>query len=357
VGEAPRVAEASSAPAAAAVDSGLEVIPHKVTVEGKAMGTHLNFTAFTSQTHDEAAVRALFEAAIVEFQRIEALMTTWRPGSDLSKVNDAAGKHAVVVSRETFDVVAESLRASELSHGAFDITFESLHGLWKFDQDLDPHPPSESDIKARLSLVNYRHVHLDAQALSVLLDTPGVRISLGGIAKGYAVDRAVALLDKSGLSAFFVQAGGDLFTRGRKPAPACKPAQLSPCEWTAGIRDPRGADGRYFATLLTSDHAFSTAGDYERSYIVAGKRYHHIIDPRTGAPATASRSVTVWAPSALVADELDDAVFILGPERGLPLIESTPGAGAVVVDAKNNVWISERLRGKVQLTGVPSEGL
>ncbi len=321
------------------------------------MGTHLNFAAFTSQTHDEAAVRALFEAAIVEFQRIEALMTTWRPGSDLSRVNEAAGKQAVVVSRETFDVVAESLHASELSQGAFDITFESLHGLWKFDQDLDPHPPSESDIKARLSLVNYRHVHLDAQALSIFLDTPGVRISLGGIAKGYAVDRAVALLDKAGLSAFFVQAGGDLFTRGRKPAPACRPGELSPCEWAAGIRDPRGADGRYFATLLTSDHAFSTAGDYERSYIVAGKRYHHIIDPRTGAPATASRSVTVWAPSALVADELDDAVFILGPERGLPLIESTPGAGAVVVDAKNNVWISERLRGKVQLTGVPSEGL
>ena len=114
------------------------------------------------------------------------------------------------------------------------------------------------------------------------------QIGLGGIAKGYAVDRAVAVLDKAGLTSFFVQAGGDLFARGKKP---------DGTEWQAGIRDPRGPESKYFAKLPLSDHAFSTAGDYERSYVVGGKRYHHIIDPRTGYPATACRSVTIWAPT------------------------------------------------------------
>ena len=141
-----------------------------------------------------------------------------------------------------------------------------------------------------------------------MLDKVGVRISLGGIAKGYAVDRATAVLDRAGITSFFVQAGGDLFTRGKKP---------NGDGWQAGIRDPRGPEGQFFALLPLSDHAFSTAGDYERSYIVGGKRYHHIIDPRTGYPATASRSVTIWAPTALLADEIDDCVFILGPKKGL----------------------------------------
>ena len=174
------------------------------------------------------------------------------------------------------------------------------------------------------------------------------QIGLGGIAKGYAVDMAARVLSNAGLTSFFVQAGGDLLARGRKP---------DGTEWQAGIRDPRGAEGAYFAKLAVTDHAFSTAGDYERAYVTGGKRYHHIIDPRTGQPATACRSVTVWAPTALLADEIDDAVFILGPEKGMKLVESLEGVGAVIVDAKNNVGISKRLQGKVQLVGVPSEGL
>lgn len=351
----------SAAVAPSATDSTGEPTPafasEKVSSEDKAMGTHVTFVAFTTPSVDRAGVQKAFDAALAEIKRIEALMTTWTPDSDLSKVNEAAGKRAVAVSQETFDVVAEAIHASEISDGSFDITFESLHGLWKFDQDLDPHPPSEADVKAKLGLVNYKHVKLDAKAKTIFLDTPGVRISLGGIAKGYAVDKAVAILDKAGLPSFYVQAGGDLFTRGAKPDSACKPGEIKPCAWQTGIRDPRGADGTFFALLPTSDHAFSTAGDYERSYIVLGKRYHHIIDPRTGYPATACRSVTIWAKTALLADELDDAVFILGPEKGLKLVESQDGVGAVIVDAKNNVWISDRLKGKLTITGVPTEGI
>jgi FAD:protein FMN transferase len=323
-------------------------VPEKVTSEASAMGTHLTFAAYTTERLDETKVKRAFDDAVIEIRRLETLMTTWRPDSEISRVNAAAGKGPVVVSKETYDVVAEALHAAVMSKGTFDITFESLHGLWKFDEDLDPHPPSEADVKAKLSLVNYRTVKLDPQKTSIFLEKEGVKIGLGGIAKGYAVDKAAAILDKVGLTSFYVQAGGDLFTRGKKP---------NGTEWQTGVRDPRGPANSYFAILPVSDHAFSTAGDYERSYVVNGRRYHHIIDPRTGFPATACRSVTIWASSAFLADEIDDAVFILGPKEGLELVESLDGVGAVIVDAKNNLYVSKRLEGKVRLTAVPTDGI
>jgi len=320
----------------------------RIQAEGAAMGTHLAFAAFTTPAVDASKVRAAFDAAIAEIRRVEAVMTTWRPDSEISKINAAAGKAPVAVSDETLSIIKDSIHTSEISEGTFDITFQTLHGLWKFDEDLDPHPPADKDIKARLPFLGFKNIVVDDAKKTVMLAKDKTQIGLGGIAKGYAVDRAVAILEKAGLTSFFVQAGGDLFARGRKPDGS---------EWQAGIRDPRGPESKWFAKLPLSDHAFSTAGDYERSYIVGGKRYHHIIDPRTGYPATACRSVTIWAPSALVADEIDDAVFILGPEKGLKLVESLEGVGAVIVDAKNNVWVSKRLQGKVEVVGVPTEGL
>ncbi len=312
------------------------------------MGTHLSFAAFTSAEANEGAIRAAFAKSIAEIRRVEALMTTWHP-SEITRINDAAGKDPVPISQETQDLLAEAIHASVMSKGAFDITFESLHGLWKFDEDLDAHPPSVADVQSRLSLVDYRHLKLDAQKHTASLDKAGVRIGLGGIAKGYAVDRAAAVLDAAKITSFYVQAGGDLFTRGKKP---------NGDGWQAGIRDPRSENkDHYFALLPVSDHAFSTAGDYERSYIVGNVRYHHIIDPHTGFPATASRSVTIYAPTALLADEIDDAVFIMGPKDGLELVESIDGVGAVIVDAKNNLWVSKRLQGKVAITGVPTDGI
>lgn len=321
-------------------------VPEKVWAEGKAMGTHLAFAAYTSPTIDAPKARAAWADAVAEIQRIEALMTTWREDSEISKINAAAGKEPVVVGAETLQVIQESIHTSEISEGTFDITFETLHGLWKFDQDLDPHPPKDADLKAKVKLLGYKHIKVDPAKSTVFLDKAGVKISLGGIAKGYGVDKAVAVLEKAGLTSFFVQAGGDLFARGKKPDGS---------EWSAGIRDPRGTSEKYFALIPLTDHSFSTAGDYERSYMIGAKRYHHIIDPRTGYPAAASRSVTVWAPTALLADAIDDAVFILGPEKGLKLVESLDGVGAVIVDAKNKVWVSKRLEGKVKITGVPTD--
>jgi thiamine biosynthesis lipoprotein len=310
------------------------------------MGTHLSLAAYTTPTLDEAAIHHAFDACVAEIRRIETLMTTWRPDSELSRVNAAAAKEPVQVSQETFDIVKESVHASEISEGAFDITFESLHGLWKFDEDLDPHPPSDAQIRAKLPLVGYRHIHLDGAARTVYLDQVGTRISLGGIAKGYAVDRAAKVLRDAGLVSFYVQAGGDLYAAGTKP---------DGTPWSAGIRDPRGPEAQYFAVIALLDHAFSTAGDYERSYVIDGKRYHHIIDPKTGKPATASRSVTIYAPTALLADEIDDAVFILGPDKGMKLVDSIDGVGAVIVDAKNGVHVSKRLEGTLHLTAVPTD--
>jgi thiamine biosynthesis lipoprotein len=323
-------------------------VPERVHGSGAAMGTHVQFAAYTTPTVDAAKTKAAFETALAEFKRIEALMTTWRPDSEISRINSAAGKSAVQVSDETFTIIKEAVRTSELSEGTFDITFHTLHGLWKFDEDLDPNPPSEAAIKARLPFVGWRNIKLDESAKTVMLTKDKTQIGLGGIAKGYGVDMAVKVLERAGLTSFFVQAGGDLFARGKKP---------DGTEWQAGIRDPRGPEGKWFAKIALTDHAFSTAGDYERAYVVNGKRYHHIIDPRTGHPATACRSVTIWAPTALLADEIDDAVFILGPEKGMKLVESIEGVGAVIVDAKNNVGISKRLQGKIQIVAAPSEGI
>lgn len=323
-------------------------MPERVQATGAAMGTHLSFAAYTTPAVDAKRARQAFDAAIDEIKRIEAIMTTWRPDSEISKINAAAGKSAVKVSDETIAIIKASIRTSEISEGTFDITFHTLHGLWKFDEDLDPHPPADKDIKARLPFVGFRNIKVDEANKTVMLAKDKTQIGLGGIAKGYAVDMAVKVLDKAGLTSYFVQAGGDLFARGRKP---------DGTEWQAGIRDPRGPEGKWFAKLPLSDHAFSTAGDYERSYIVDGKRYHHIIDPRTGQPATACRSVTVWAPTALQADEIDDAVFILGPDKGMKLVESLDGVAAVIVDNKNNVGVSKRLQGKLLIVGVPSDGI
>lgn len=341
---APASTTAHAMPAPTAI---VEAAPERVTGEATAMGTHLVYAAYTNPAVDAGRARAAFEAATKEIVRVEALMTTWRD-SELFQVNAQAGKAPVSVGDETLFVVSEALRTSQISQGTFDITFETLHGLWKFDEDLEPVPPKAADLKKRMAAVGSKHVLVDPAKKTIFLDHPLTRVGLGGIAKGYAVDRAAKILRDAGLTSFYVQAGGDLYAEGNKPNGE---------PWSAGIRDPRGAPSQYFALIALRNHAFSTAGDYERSYVVGGKRYHHILDPRTGYPATACRSVTVWAKTALQADEIDDAVFILGPKDGLALVESIDGVGAVVVDAKNEVWISKRLTNVVQITGAPTDGI
>jgi thiamine biosynthesis lipoprotein len=310
------------------------------------MGTEVHFVAYTTAHLDEPAIRDAMRRAHAEIVRIEGVMTSWRADSEVGQINENAGK-PVHASDETLGVIEKSLWAGKISGGVFDITFHALGDLWRFGDAAQATPvlPDAKTVAEKKKLVDYRKVKIDPDARTVTI-AKGMRIDLGGIAKGYAVDRASAVLKAAGISDFLAQAGGDLYGAGRKP-------DGSP--WVSGIRDPRGNEGEFFATLELTDHAFSTAGDYARAFFVDGKRYHHIIDPRTGYPATACRSVTVWAGDALTADAVDDAVFILGPDQGLKLVESLPDVGAVIVDKDNKVFVSERLKGKVRIVHPPTD--
>lgn len=315
-----------------------------VAASYKAMGTAIELKVWTDR---EPAARAAMDDAYAEIKRLEAMMTTWSDTSEVSRINAAAGAKPVVVSDELLDVLEGARKIHDESGGVFDITFYGLKGLWHFDQDLEPTIPSDESIKARLPLVDGSKLEIDRKAKTAFLPTKGMAINLGGIAKGYAVDKATAVLAKHGFTDVVVQAGGDLLVKGRKGQDP----------WRVGIRDPRGGWNEYFAVAPIKDASFSTAGDYERSFVKDGVRYHHILDPRTGKPATACRSVTVLAPDALTADELDDAIFILGPEKGLELLAKHPGAGAVIVDKDNKVTISDSLKGVVQILHPPTPGI
>ncbi|MBM4356731.1 MAG: FAD:protein FMN transferase [Deltaproteobacteria bacterium] len=319
----------------------------RIDMSGQAMGTRLTFAAYVDATHDEAAIRRALEAAYLEVVRLEGLMTPWRDTSELSRVNAAAGKAKVAVGPEMLEVIQKSLWVGKASGGVFDVTFASMGKLWRFNHDMDGEVPAAAELARARRRIDYRQVEVDPRASTIFLRRADQKIDFGGIAKGYAVDRAAAVLRAAGLDAFYVQAGGDLFVQGAKP-------DGSP--WRVGVRDPRGPEGSFFARIAVLDHAFSTAGDYERSFFKDGKRYHHIIDPRTGYPASQTRSVTVWAKDAFTADAIDDAVFILGPKRGLALVESIDDCGAVIVDAANKVWISKRLKGLVETFREPTDG-
>ena len=322
-----------------------------VTRSTTAMGTVLQARAYLTSQPTRARELELarhLEAAIAEIRRLEALMTTWRPDSDISKINAQAGASPVRVSSEVFEVLTRSQEFAQKSSGAFDVSFYALRGLWHFDEDLTPTLPDPAELRRRLPLINYRNIQLSAKDKTVRLAKVGMAVNLGGIGKGYAVDAAVKLLRARGVVDGMVQAGGDLMLFGSKDGQPFK----------AGVRDPRSIDpSDFFAVCEVKDHAFSTAGDYERSFVRQGMRYHHILDPRTGQPARGARSVTVYAKDATTADGLDDAVLILGPERGLPLIESYPDAGAIVVDAQNRVHISRRLQGLCTVLHPPTPGI
>lgn len=304
---------------------------HLVVRQTAVMGTVVNVSIWTDD--DERAARAIGKV-FAEFERIDALMTSWKETGDVAAINAAAGGKPVTVSDEVLGVITRSLEYARLTRGAFDITVGTYKGLWKFGGDQDGSIPSEADVAARLPLVGWRRVKVDGKRKTVRLAKAGTMITLGGIAKGYAVDRAVAILRDEGFVDFIIQAGGDLYAGGRR----------GDRKWRVGIRDPRGDRDTPFALAEIEDMTFSTSGDYERGFVADGVRYHHILDPRTGHPARACRSVTVMAPDALTADALSTALFVLGPKKGLALVERLPRVEAVFVDASNQVTASSGLK-------------
>ena len=316
---------------------------HLVERAHVTMGTEIELTAWTA---DDVRAEAAFTAVFGEFDRLDAMMSVWKDGSDVLRLNAAAGDHAVPVSPETREVLRVARQISDQTEGRFDVTFGALSGLWKFDtQDKDDSIPDRREVLKRLPLVNYRDIEVDDRAGTALLKRKGMRVNLGGIGKGYAVDRSVAILRESGLRDFMIQAGGDMYVGGRR---GDRP-------WRLGIRDPRGPADRSFAMLDLTDGTFSTSGDYERFFIKDGRRYHHILDLSVGEPAQGCRSVTLVTERAVIADALAKGVFILGPDAGMALIERTPGVQGVIVSAKNEVLISSGLRGRLTLLAPPTD--
>lgn len=278
------------------------------------------------------------EQVFSEFRRLEALWSTWVPSSEISRLNEGAGGAPQAVSEDTFDILSRAVEGSSRSGGVFDVTFGPLGELWQFDTPPGSHEPTrlaripeEGEIQKRRALVGSRDLLLDRDHRTAQLGRPGMRVHLGGIGKGAAVDRAVRLLLVGGFRDFFVKAGGDLYCAGAN----------GPRPWRVGVAHPRRA-GALLGSLTVRDAAFSTSGDYERFAIIDGRRYHHIIDLRTGYPAKASQSATVLAKTAVEAEVLTKTAFILGAVDGVRAVEST-GAKALIIDAEGHSWTSSGL--------------
>ncbi len=315
-----------------------------VKFSDRVMGTVVDVTLWTD---DKAGARKAADAVFAEFTRVDALMSSWLPDSAVARINKAAGSRSIVVGDELMTLIGAALVAGKESEGAFDITVGAFRGLWKFDQDVDGSIPSKNDVAQRAKLVNYQEVEVSPKARSVKLARKGMRITLGGIAKGHAVDRSVAILRAQGFEDFILQAGGDLFVSGDRGTR----------KWRVGIRDPRGDRDESFAVAEISNRTFSTSGDYERFVIKDGVRYHHLLDPATGRPATRSRSVTVLAPDALTADIWSTALFVLGHDKGIKIVEARKEIDAVFVDSDNHVHISSGLQGTLRMLKEPTPGI
>jgi thiamine biosynthesis lipoprotein len=318
---------------------------HVVDRWHKTMGTVVHITVWGD---DDEKIVAAIDDAFDEFDRLDKLMTIWTADSEISRVNAAAGtKQAVPLSDEIFFVLQKSIEASKMSGGAFDVTVGAFFGVWKFDEDKDGTIPTKERIEEKRKLVGWKDIILDTKKKTARLKRKGQAITLGGIAKGYAVDRAVKILRDHGLVDFIVQGGGDMYVSGRR----------GDRKWRVGIRDPRGAKDVFFAVAEIEDMTFSTSGDYERYVIRDGVRYHHILDPKTGTPAMLCRSVTVMAKDGITAEGVSKAVFVLGPEKGMALVEKMKDVEVVIVDAKNQVHVSKGLDGKLKILTPPTDGI
>ena len=273
----------------------------------------------------EAAIASVFS----DMRNVDAMMSVYKPESELSRVNAEGARHPVAVSPELFDVIAISLQYSRLSKGVFDVTYASVGYLYDYRKHVHP---DDAAIAAALPGIDYRHVKLDAAAHTVAFERPGMRIDLGGIAKGYSVDRGIDILKRAGYTRAMVNAGGDSRIIGDRFG---KP-------WVIGIRDPNNRD-KVVMRIPLEDSAFSTSGDYERFFDEGGVRYHHIIDPKTGKSPHSVRSATIIASTATRTDGLSKTVFILGPKAGIDFINGLTDADAVVIAADGKVYYSKGL--------------
>lgn len=299
------------------------------------MDTIVSVTVVTDSR--EAAEKAV-EKTFAEIGRFGDLINFYSDTSELSQINRNAGIRAVRVSPETLDIIEKAVYTAERSGGAFDPTIGPIVALWDF---LHKKKPTEMEIRRALPLVNYKDILIDRAEATVYLKRKGMMLDLGGIAKGYAADLAVDLLKKEGILSGLVSIAGDIRTFGMKP-------DKSP--WTIGLKNPRQESGKdeIIAKIRLKDQAISTAGDYERFFLGDGKRYHHLLDPKTGYPAELSRSVSVIARKGVISDGFDNAVFILGPEKGMKLVREM-GVDAMIIDSNGTIHMTDAIKEYITL--------
>lgn len=295
-------------------------------VEDGIMGTRIVVELWAA---DKAQGDAAIEAVLAEMRRVDEAMSTYKPTSELSIVNARAAQEPIKISAELFDLLTTSLEYSRITDGAFDITYASVGYMYDFRKHVHP---DEKQIAAALPGINYRHVELDKHNSTVHFARPGVRIDLGGIGKGHAVDRGIAILQARGIDHALVTAGGDSRIIGDRFGQP----------WVVGIRHPDRKD-EVIARIPLEDAALSTSGDYERYFDENGVRYHHIIDPKTGHSARKVRSATIIGPTATRTDGLSKTAFILGPEKAIEIYNRLDDIDAVLVTPEGKVLYTKGL--------------
>jgi FAD:protein FMN transferase len=302
-------------------------IHKKVT---KLMGNRFEISVVSD---DEDFAANCIEKAVGEIQRIEKLLTTFDDNSQTNLINKNAGIAPVKVGREVFDIIQRSKRISEITQGAFDITYGSIDkSLWNFDKNMKALPDAAT-AKKLVRLINYRNVLLDVKKCTVFLSEKGMRIGFGGIGKGYAAERAKIILQENGVKSGIVNAAGDLIAWGCQPDG--KP-------WTIGIADPNAVRNQ-FSSLDITDMAVATSGNYEKFVMIDGKKYSHTIDPKTGMPVTGIKSVTIICANAEVADAMATPVMIMGIKVGLDLVNQMKGIGCIIIDDNDTIHTSKNI--------------
>jgi thiamine biosynthesis lipoprotein len=307
----------------------------------KLMGTRFEITAVAE---DINLADAGIEAGIKEVQRIEKLISSWDEHSQTSEINRNAGIRPVNVDKELYDLVDRSLRVSKLTNGAFDITFASVGKLWKFDGTMQKPPPKEA-IEASINKINYENIILNPRDTSVFLKEKGMSIGFGGIGKGYAAERAKVVMIALGIKSGVVSAAGDLTTWGTRE---------DGMVWDVAIAKP-DKSRRIIAWLQADNTSVVTSGNYEKFFIYEGKRYSHIINPRTGYPTTGLKSATIICTNAELADALATTMFVMGKNEGLALINQLNGIECLLITDDDELIGSDNLNISYQVAQGDSE--
>ena len=293
------------------------------------MGSRFDITVVAN---DSIQANKYIDTAVAEISRIEKLISSWDDNSQTSEINRNSGIKPVKVDKELFDLIERAIGISKLTDGAFDISYASMDRIWKFDGSMTK-MPSKEEIFASVEKVDYQNIILDKKNSTVFLKLKGMKIGFGAIGKGYSADKAKSLLISKGVSSGIINASGDMNTWGKQP---------NGNEWKVAITNPMDKN-KVFALLPITNGAVVTSGNYEKYVNFNGKRFTHIIDPRTGYPSTGIISVTVFAPKAELADALATSVFVMGKEAGLDRINQLPKIECIIIDDKGNITKSKNI--------------